>query len=901
MSNDETHAQSDPRPDEPGGTIAQTPDDLAQIAAALTPSDGPPTAVAPAVAVPGYQMVRKLGEGGMGAVYLFRDLKLNRDVAVKTLRANDARPEVVARFWAEAEVMAAVRHPHVVPVFELCKDSEHPFMIMEYLPNGPLSDRLKDGPLAPPAAAALLAKVASGVAAAHDLGIVHRDLKPGNVLLDAADEPKVADFGLAKRAANDLTRTQAVMGTPYYMAPELAAGRAKFVGPTADVWALGVMLYECVSGDRPFEADTTEGLLSQITTAEPVSLRARVRGLSRDLDTIAAKCLSKEPERRYPTAGELAADLGRFLRGEPIAARPVGAVGRAVRWARRKPTAAAAFGLGALAAALAAVAVVLLGFWQTADSAKRAAEEARGEAERARDARAEADSRARRSEERSNAILVAVLRGRFRDAVAAYDRAEADGLAITPAMRLDRVRALQATADAPRLRQEFAALDLDALPADVRGSFELWRAVSLFGTGEAGDAEAERLIRLALTRPLPPGDLEFARGCVAATTPEAVGHFLAAVRHDYLHQPARSAACCLLLVSGRLDEAIRLTEESAALFPDLPDFPIVLAAAFAYRGDEARCLQVVDRLSGRLPAATVDDMKVILPALVASVRLMRADIGYGRPDVADQVRVALAQQRAARYLGVVSPLGVPQNGLPPAQRRTLDTYIEAFAAIRAGRLFAGDMAEKYRERLAAATRTHPEGFLFLMQAMAEISWAFAVAADRPDEYARRLEHLIATLDRGAAAPAMFHVQDILADTAFMMRAGLTNRDVLGDRATPEATRRAVELLRDRARQWTELPTGFVLTPALGVCRLGREYDLARSILARWERERPDLFEPHRWRALIEHDAGAYYPALRAAERALELNPDDAEMKGVRAAARARLVPFEVAPPPRARP
>ena len=382
MSSDETRDPRNPPTVSHTPPAEPSPDDLTRVTPASGASAGTPAGVR---ALPGYEIVRKLGEGGMGTVYLALDLKLKREVALKTLRATDARPVMVSRFWAEAEVMAAVKHPHVVQVYELGEHAGGPFIAMEYLSGGSLQQRLADGPVPLREAAVLVEKIARGVAAAHALGIVHRDLKPANVLLTADGEPKVADFGLAKRGTTDLTQSQAFMGTPAYMAPEQAVGRAKFVGPQADVWALGVILYECVAGRKPFEGDTLETLLSQITSSEPTALRTRVRGLSRNLDTIVTKCLSKEPEHRYATAADLADDLGRFARGEPIAARPVGYAERVVRWARRKPAAASAYGFSSLAVVLAVLVFVIFGFWREAEGAKGVAEKAKGEAEFARD------------------------------------------------------------------------------------------------------------------------------------------------------------------------------------------------------------------------------------------------------------------------------------------------------------------------------------------------------------------------------------------------------------------------------------------------------------------------------------------------------------------------------------
>jgi serine/threonine protein kinase len=205
---------------------------------------------------------------------------------------------------------------------------------------------------------------------------VHRDLKPGNVLYDEHSQPKVTDFGLAKRAGgSDLTATQAVMGTPAYMAPEQARGETRFVGPQADVYSLGVILYECLTGTKPFQAADQLALLRRVAEEEPDRPGKRVPGLPRDVELICLKCLAKDPAERYPTAGAVAADLGRFAAGEPVSSRAAGVLERVAKWARRKPTLAAAYTLGLFA-------VLLGGLGGAAAWQWRAAVKARNEAER---------------------------------------------------------------------------------------------------------------------------------------------------------------------------------------------------------------------------------------------------------------------------------------------------------------------------------------------------------------------------------------------------------------------------------------------------------------------------------------------------------------------------------------
>jgi WD40 repeat protein len=358
----------------------QTPPDRTQVQVG-----GPSVSAATAhgfPGVPGYEIFRELGRGGMGVVYEAKQLKLDRLVALKLMKADD--PLNKARFLAEGQVIAAVKHPHVVEVYDFGESAAGPYIAMEYLTGGSLADSAKSGStLTPWEVAGQIAKIASGVGAAHELGIVHRDLKPGNVLLASDGMPKVTDFGLAKRAASDLTQTQDAAGTPAYMAPEQARAM-KFVGPPADVWSLGVMLYEALAGKRPFIADTDMELLIRIQNDTPTTLRTLTPRIPHDLETICLKCLEKESERRYASANELAADLTAWIEGHPIAARRATTLERAALWVRRKPFVAAAWALGTLAAVLAVSAVTTTRLWREAVGEKASAEGARDEAERAK-------------------------------------------------------------------------------------------------------------------------------------------------------------------------------------------------------------------------------------------------------------------------------------------------------------------------------------------------------------------------------------------------------------------------------------------------------------------------------------------------------------------------------------
>jgi formylglycine-generating enzyme required for sulfatase activity len=289
--------------------------------------------------VPGYEILGILGHGGMGLVYRARQLKANRLVALKMIRAVEhATPQDRLRFQIETEAAARLQHLHIVQLHEVGEVRGQPFFSLEFCDGGTLTEQLKKKPLSPREAAELIETLARAMHYAHLRGVVHRDLKPGNVLLAGAERlPKITDFGLAKRIdaeARDVSQTGAIMGTASYMAPEQAAGKVRDTGPAADVYALGALLYECLTGRPPFEGPQ-HVVLVNVLNDEPVPPSRLAAKVPADLETICLKCLSKEPARRYASAEELANDLRRYQAGEPIRARPVGAMERAVKWVRR--------------------------------------------------------------------------------------------------------------------------------------------------------------------------------------------------------------------------------------------------------------------------------------------------------------------------------------------------------------------------------------------------------------------------------------------------------------------------------------------------------------------------------------------------------------------------------------
>ncbi len=345
-------------------------------------------------AVPGYEIIGVLGRGGMAIVYMARHLALQRIVALKMLEnwALAGKKEL-ARFRAEADVIARLQHPNIVQIYDVGDVDGRPYFALEYVPGGSLAQHLNGTPQSARQAARFVEVLARAVQAAHANGVVHRDLKPANILLVSAPQdaagaldktrasnalaadsgllkavPKITDFGVAKCAHGDgearlhqsLTVTGDLLGTPSYMAPEQASPKGPPVGPAADIYALGAILYELLTGRPPFKGETPLDTVLQVLHSEPVSVSGLQPNVPRDLETICQKCLRKEPRHRYHSVSELADDIQSFLRGGPIKARPRGAVEKVWRWIRDHPAPSGLVAAGVLTPIVALVILSLL-------------------------------------------------------------------------------------------------------------------------------------------------------------------------------------------------------------------------------------------------------------------------------------------------------------------------------------------------------------------------------------------------------------------------------------------------------------------------------------------------------------------------------------------------------------
>jgi tetratricopeptide (TPR) repeat protein len=818
--------------------------------------------------VPGYEVLRELGRGGMGVVYAARHLRLNRTVALKMLRAGPSAAPDRERFRQEAEAVARLQHPNVVQIFEVgdgpADGGAAPYLALEFVAGPTLDRHLAGRPLPPRAAAALTATLARAVHAAHRAGVIHRDLKPANILLAKSEiphpksendpisdfgwgisdfTPKVTDFGLAKRVESDsdLTQTGAILGTPSYMAPEQAGG-ARSVGPAADVYALGVILYECLIGRPPFRGATALDTLEQVRSCEPVPPTRLQPRVPRDLETVCLKCLAKEPAKRYPSAAALADDLDRFLDGRPVTARRPSALERLGKFAGRNKVlvgSAAAVGL-ALAAAVAALAVGL----------------AEARAGRAEAANANRELQRLLAESYAQQARQHLQRGEWARALERLDEAVAAGHPRPVALHLEKVRILDGLYRPREARAELEALLAGPDLGDLAAPARLWQAEMLFGED---DERAVRLLREALNGgSLSAADRAYAQGMLADDLPAAEAHFRAAVAAEPYHLPAQNQLVLVLLLQGQADAARLALAAARALFPEDSNLLQCDAVLASMLGEPARAEELLGRLD-RLAGPRVAGLARAVGEWMRELRQPELwDFDAARHNAAWRRLVLSTATRVPKVLATRAGAGETRLHFPPFLRRA-SAPMAALWPPKLADLFRLDARIQEVCRAMAAVHADPVvqlllGFdLFQRERWPEAAAAFREVVVRPSLLPVRRPALAA-----------------LALTEWEMARQSP------DSAASPAARQAINHLRQYA-DTGEVPAAFAQGMA-GIAVQAREFDLARRLLDDWRRRAPNHPQPLVSRGVMEYGAGVHSQAIRMAREVLDRWPGHAVAK-----------------------
>lgn len=819
-----------------------------------------------------YRLLEEAGRGGFGIVYKAVELRTSRTVAVKILSGYVlASPEAVVRF--REGVRHALSHPQIVPVYEASTHRGIPYLVMSWIDGGTLAQRLdqhwhRDASGSPtlegPLAAAplrelirLVTDVARTLHFLHQHGVLHRDVKPSNVLLDTEGRPYITDFDLAKSLADpgQLTRADALLGTPHYMAPEMARDGARAATFLAEVYSLGVMLYETLTGRTPFASDDRESLLNRVRDEKPPEPRQVTPGADSDLEKICLKCLDKEPNARYRTTADLADDLDRWQRGEPVRARPVGRLSRLGYWARRNRV-TAALAAAILVLALAALGATGFGLVQRA----RAAEQFE---------RAAWDSQL-------NTARGLASRGDWAAAEGVYAEliASAPSEAERVALRVERVRGWFALN-----RHELLAAELAALLAHpglgghaptirlLQGDFLLCQ--------RADPDQARALLGEAAAAPegqLAPADRAYARGLLARRTDEAMRAFDEALLLDSFHHRAHVNKMMGLIYLGMFAEAREQQRFMARVFTHDP-LPAVAAVALSVLElrdwkaveEEARALE--QRLGKEHATRLLAFFKLMYTALQT---LHRGDSG-----TVDYLIVALqTQQMRLFFKDEAGPMN--QFGLLVA---VFPWILEAFQETLAAMLDAyGKKWDTALERLDRAIERHPEGLFYWAAGSIHIDLAAKAskAAGGTEAMYRHAEKAIALYARAATAPTIaLRIRDrarvghVWIDAMQLWE--IKPRDLLREARVRENLAEVIGRNLMTARDRTMIiPTFYDAA----------DPEFCRALVQHWRSREPNNLAPVRLSARFELREGEFLTALRTARAVLAREPEDKEMREI---------------------
>ena len=794
-----------------------------------------------------YAIRSLLGEGAMGRVYLAQQEKPERLVALKVIQPGILGDEAVRRFEKEVRALGRVRHPGIADIFEAgaveTDIGSQPYLAMEYVRGKDLVTDADLRGLGVRERVSLLSLVCDAVHAAHEEGIVHRDLKPGNILVDGSGQPKVLDFGLARFVAADVasvagaTATGQLLGTPQYMSPEQARGDQKTVDRRSDVYALGVILYEMLCGKLPysFAGKLLPDVLRTICEEEPPPLSSHDVRLRGDVETMVLKALAKEKERRYPTAAELADDLRRFLRDEPIRARPPSTWYQLRKFAARNRVL-----VGGVVAVMVTLVAGLVGVSTQLARALRAERDAEGARGRTLDLLAQTTD-------------LNAQRGLWQRALDASEGALGGGHEREVDLRLRKAEANIALNRAAGARAELDRLDArpDLSPGQRARAFLLRGELALAGGGD--DAGLD-LVRRALDAGLGKADAAYARGLVADTSDEAIARFREALDLDPFHYRASKILAVMLVIVGRFDEAEEWLRVAGVLYPEDPGLRLVAAFSKSLRGDDVGAREIAIGAESALGEATVRQMLVTFSGARTLLEELEAAVSFTGGNAVSVVQPALrlvalaaafpkgaAGGEAGQTVGLAFPV-------PPVVENALHGFQGAFVSMLAGR--GEEAAKAFREafrRLPIALFPFLEGY----QHFGDGRWADGLRAFSEAEAAPTLTKRIPDMSRVGASICCWE----------LARASPAEADALRERVRGHVARlvSADDLAIEPARilaalaDWADQPTA------------------ARAILDSCERREPANADVLRIRARVELKAGAYRRAYEAALASLKAN------------------------------
>jgi hypothetical protein len=682
--------------------------------ASVLPPNGLPS-------IEGYDLQKEIGRGGMGVVYQARS-KLNRKVALKLILAGGlSSVDELRRFRREAEMAASLSHPNIVQIYDRGECRGVAFISMELIEGQSLEQVLSPSRTMPARPAArLLSTISRAVHYAHQRRVLHRDLKPGNIIIDGASEPHVADFGLARRleAEIGLAPPSAIEGTPEYMAPEQIA-RAP-VSAATDVHALGGILYRVLAGRPPYQGGSRIETMTQVLDHEPVKVRDLNPAVDRDLETICLKCLQKEPGKRYSSAAAFADDLDRWIGGEPISARRASRFERARRWCRRNPARAGLVALVPLSLLAMTLAAVVL--WRQ-ELERRTTAERLVETEQQK---RETDRLAAHAA-RVTAARTLAGRGNWIAAMPEFDRAIADGEPDALALRVERLVGYFALNQTDRLTAELDELgraDMGQWAAQVRLLQGTWLLCDM-----GRSAEGRKLVQQALADRdtlLSDADRAYAEALAAEQIGAAIRALRRAVAADPLHYLASSTLAVALAMGGDVAEARRQSRFLRGVFPASPMPDLADALAALMDGDAGALKTCLTGMSARLPESRRADVARVQEALAAILELQKIGV---RAMANDQPNIPAELARAAKMLLRVrdlsgtsaEPLGLPVPAVGMLYQRLLDVLA---INLELGRLMQfGTVPAAVLARGEALCEDYPEALMLTMVACGRLRLA----------------------------------------------------------------------------------------------------------------------------------------------------------------------------------